>query len=674
MRTIALLLLLLPLACDQTPGGPEPTSVDPREGSSTQATSVDIIGHSFHIVARTSFDDEATSLNRTFHARLIGAQQTHELGAVTFVSSQRLTAEVPKGLLAGLYTLEVEDPRGQRGTLAGAFTVVGPDDLGVDGGPDGPRDAGLDAPPDQALEMDYPPDTVLPDFPLPDGLTADLPVPDLPLPDLPLLDLPVPDLPLPDVALPDVALPDMPLPDLPVPDLPLPDAGPAGGTVAQILAGDPFGDGTAFSFVFKYDGKVYLGPNKNGTGALRVNPDGTSPASIAFSFPADLNGNKTDNKAAAPYPSIGRAGCAKDTVECGPDNEDGRGAFAAGTLGGVEWLTIAGSKSGGDLEYVYMTSDKDATLDFRFVDLSSRLGGATKGSSAIHVFGDRLYLGFPDTGGSRPYLVVLKTTPPSPGLDVATDAEAENLDAEKMPGIGKSSGMSMIDSIGDLAGLLYVFNNGGCMRSTSATPASYDATPSDWAICTPSSATYTGKTSVTTSKVAEIEPADKAFPQVAAFQGRLYAGRNTTAGPQLWACDPGASPGCAPGEWTLVAPNTTGDLQLCQFNNPNNTHISLVVATAQHLYVGFDNAVDGLVVLRTSKAAAATAADFTGLAGCSGAAHPTSCAGLGGNGFGNASVNRRIFDAAGMTFAAKDYVYLTVGDGTVAVSVYRIFD
>jgi len=157
--------------------------------------------------------------------------------------------------------------------------------------------------------------------------------------------------------------------------------------VAQVLGGDPFGDGTAFSFVFKYDEMVYLGPNKNGTGALRVNPDGTSPTSIAFSFPADLNGHKTNNNAPPPYPGIGRTGCTKDTIQCGPDNEDGRGVFGAGTLGGNEWLVITGSRSGGYLDYVYMTGDKDTTLDFRYVDLSARLGGATMGSSAIHVGG-----------------------------------------------------------------------------------------------------------------------------------------------------------------------------------------------------------------------------------------------------------------------------------------------
>ena len=46
---------------------------------------------------------------------------------------------------------------------------------------------------------------------------------------------------------------------------------------------------------------------------------------------------------------------------------------------------------------------------------------------------------------------------------------------------------------------------------------------------------------------------------------------------------------CDPGDWSLIAANSSGDTQLSQFNNPNNTHISLLAATQTHLYVGFDN-------------------------------------------------------------------------------------
>ena len=50
--------------------------------------------------------------------------------------------------------------------------------------------------------------------------------------------------------------------------------------------------------------------------------------------------------------------------------------------------------------------------------------------------------------------------------------------------------------------------------------------PADWTIATPTAAAYTAKTSVTTLKVADLEPADKAWPMSAVFKGLLYLARS----------------------------------------------------------------------------------------------------------------------------------------------------
>jgi hypothetical protein len=467
---------------------------------------------------------------------------------------------------------------------------------------------------------------------------------------------------------------DAPLTDAGSKDAPVTDI--SGGGVVQHLLSDPFGDGTAFAFVFKYSGRIYLGPNKDGTGAVRVNADGSAATTISFSFAADTSGgNVSQNTATAPYTGIGFAGCAANTHQCGPDNEDGRGIFAAGSINGAEWLVMAGARTAGDLDYVYMTADTDSKLDMRYVDLAPEMGPQTRGSSSMHVLGNRVYLGFPDTGGKRPYLVALKVTPGAPGLDVSTTAEAENLGAHKMPKLGSSAAMSMIDSIADLNNRVYLFNNGGCMRATVAQPASYETKPSDWADCTPSNPKYSAKTAVTTSKVQGIEPADKTFSQVAVFKGRLYAGRNTTGGPQLWACDPttsGDNGQCEPGDWELVAANTKGDAALTQLDNVSNAKITLVASTPAHLYVGFDNA-QGAVLFRTAATAPAVAADFAGESGCTASAHPANCAGIGGNGLGQAS-NTRLFHAVAASFTGASYLYLTAGSGSGPVRVYRIPD
>jgi hypothetical protein len=336
---------------------------------------------------------------------------------------------------------------------------------------------------------------------------------------------------------------------------------------------------------------------------------------------------------------------------------------------------MAGARTGGDLDYVYMTADTDAKLDMRYVDLSPVMGPQTKGSSTLHVLGNRVYLGFPDTGGNRPYLVALKVTPPAPGLDVSSTNQAENLGAHKMPKIGLSAPMSMIDAMTDFNNRVYLFNNGGCIRATVAQPASYETKASDWADCTPSNATYSNKTAISTSKVQGIEPADKAFPQLAVYKGRLYAGRNTTVGPQLWVCDPattGDNGQCDPGDWKLVAANTKGTTGLTQLNTASNAKISLVASTPAHLYIGFDN-TQGVVLFRTAAAAPAVASDFSGDNGCKASTHPAGCAGLGGAGLGQTS-NTRLFHAQTASFAGASYLYLTAGSGSGPVRVFRIKD
>lgn len=451
-----------------------------------------------------------------------------------------------------------------------------------------------------------------------------------------------------------------------------PDA--TGGPQVTLLFSDPFADrSTAFAFVFEHRGKIYLGPNASGDGAVRFPPDGSLIERVGFALPADVEGNATRNEAPPPYPGIGRSGCVANSGQCGPDNENGRGIFTAGIIGGQPWLALVGGRTDGDLNYVYMSADIDATLDFHYVDLSTRLGPQTKGCSAAHFFNGRLYLGFPDTGVNRPYLTVIKTPPPqdAPGLDVLTAGQAEDLWATDMPGIGDSADPSMIDAIVDFNGSIYLFNNGGCMRSTTATPAPYDTNPADWTSCTPSAVEYGSQEAITASKVVDIEPADKAFPQAAVFHGRLIAGRNTAAGPQLWACAPASSGDtaqCDPEDWSLLAANSVGDATLSQFGNPANAKASLVVATVDHLYVGFDNPRDGIVVFRSDNPAARDAADFTGQAACSAGQHPSGCAGIGGNGVGSAA-NTRILDAMA---SSGDVVYLTTGDGVGNVSIYRI--
>ncbi|MGI5864528.1 MAG: hypothetical protein ACOX6T_21110 [Myxococcales bacterium] len=444
------------------------------------------------------------------------------------------------------------------------------------------------------------------------------------------------------------------------------------------LFDDPFGDGTSFAFVFTRAGKLYLGPDKNGAGAVRANLDGSAPESVAFAFARDSRGgNTSENAAAPPYPSLGSTGCAANTHACGPDNENGRGLFTSGSFASNEWLIAGGSKSVGGLDYVYMSVDHDALLDFAYVDLDATgLTGQTKSLSSACVHGDRVYLGFPDRSGNRPFLLALLRPPPSPGLDAVVGVDVLQLAADHMPDIGRAATLTMIDSMVAFGDRLYLFNNGGCARATTASPGPCSTNPGDWTRCTPAAPEWSAKTSVTVTDAADLTPADKAVPQVAVHQGRLYLARNTTTGPQLWACSPelsGDTTQCEPQDWSLIASNSTGDAQLSQFDNPNNAKIALLVSTGDALYVGFDNAVEGAVVFRSSLPAPAARSDFEGRAACAADAHPAACEGAGGNGLGDAR-NTRIFSGVGVSLSGSGHLYLTTGDGSGPVRVVRIDD
>ena len=184
------------------------------------------------------------------------------------------------------------------------------------------------------------------------------------------------------------------------------------------------------------------------------------------------------------------------------------------------------------------------------------------------------------------------------------------------------------------------------------------------------------------TKLTDLAPADRVVPQFATFGGRVFTGRNTTTGPQLWSCNPAATGDpaqCDPGDWSLIAPNSSscflilcsGDTKLTQFDDGALTSITMVVATSQYLYVGFDGS-NGIEVFRTANPAAATQADFEGTNGCNAALHNNNeCDGYGTAGLGNPS-DTRILDAKALTFGAQTSVWMTIGNGTTALELVTL--
>lgn len=455
---------------------------------------------------------------------------------------------------------------------------------------------------------------------------------------------------------------------------------PAGLTVTAdpidlglAISTDPFGDGTPFGFVAGYRDQIYLGPSATGTSALRFASAGAVPEQLSFTFARDTTSHKAANKSTAPFTSIGRTGCAHDTAACGPDNEDLRGLFTSVEISGTQWMIVTGAKaSSNDANYLYMTTDADAQLDFRYVDLQGMLSDEQSyGISALGAAGARLYIGL--TGGSadRSKVFALTTTPPAPGLD-ATSSDLVDMHLERLIGWAGSSDPASVDTIASTGDLVYVANPNAWVRADVASPSPVPSpclpplcTP-DWVTITPSAAAYAARASRVTPKTGELEPRDRAVPQIVTFGDRIYVARNTTAGPQLWSCRPTSS-ACDSGDWALVAPNSTGDALLTQFDDPSLTSVTMLVATPSFLYVGFDSA-NGLRILRTGDPAAATRADFEGAAGCPASDHPSTCDGYGGNGLGTPTLTR-IFDAKAITAGGTTSVWLTIGDGTSPLSL-----
>ncbi len=449
-----------------------------------------------------------------------------------------------------------------------------------------------------------------------------------------------------------------------------PDADPSALVEVLLLSSDPFGDGTAVSFIADYDDRLYLGPSANGTKLMRMYYDASNSDPVFMSFPkADAHENSQDG----PYLGIGFDGCAEN-LSCGPHNENLRGFFTSGIIAGREWLILGGAHSGADVDYIYMSETTGTgTAAMNFVDLAGLLGGSSEGISTVQVVDNHTYIGVTDTGSARPYLIDLAITPSGAGVeDPVEGTDVFDLIGKDVPGIGDDNGApnhAMVDSITEFGERLYAANRHGWTRSGNGLhPQVFGAVPGDYLRVTPDSDDYDDQKSVAPAVSGDILPADRAVPNMVEYKGQLFAARNTENGPQLWSCA-GTSSKCDSADWSLVAPNSPVEIQLTQFNNINNSAISLLEATPTHLYVGFDNAVNGVVLYRTDAAAPAQGSDFTGLDGC---AAGFSCAGLGGDGFGIPLTNTQFLDSESIDVGDGLFqIFALVGDTTSALNLYR---
>jgi hypothetical protein len=573
---------------------PRPAAVVPGSGYSAVATAITIVGDGFRV---EPYEDSGgrPAVDATFRAWLGGA----ELERVEWVSERELRARVPAGIAAGSLRLDVQDPRGARGSLEAAFTVI----------------AGL------------PP-----------------------------------------------------------------------GVEAGLVATDPFGDGTPFSFVFGYAGSVFLGPSGDGRGVIRCLPDGSGCASFALHFQRDVTGfvsatsttTSVHQNTCPDYATIGSAQPAGSPSWCDPDNpaatacfcgpnyESGRGLLDSFVLGDQEWLVAMGRSKKRELRYLYMTTDTASPLDFSYVDVTASIPSAlvaVEDVVSMAALNDRLYVGLQVDGAQgapRPRMITLVRTPTRPGLD-ATAADTLATTFANTP-MGEASGVgpsiSQVDALRGFEGRLFVANRRAVLVSTTGAPDLSADAATQFDDCTPLDPLAPGTGWAATSipsylEKVDVTPAQMGVTGLAEWQGRLYLARNTAAGvPEAWVFTPrhdalGQFLGCAAdrSDWRLVA---TG------FGDPGNAKVTALFASRSYLYVGFDNATSGLQLFRTAAIAPSGEADFRGRHGCTAPCEPVGTAG-----FGDAA-NTRFLDARAIGFGPVDQVWATVGGASRPVRVFRI--
>jgi hypothetical protein len=317
------------------------------------------------------------------------------------------------------------------------------------------------------------------------------------------------------------------------------------------------------------------------------------------------------------------------------------------------------------LNYIYYTSEFGKILNFYDMNLSSDLGANTEGVSAMAVSNGKLYIGYPDTGGNRPYFHKIVNLVEGP--TVPTDFI--NLEGDNLPRIGanalpykNTAGKVCIDSFGLYGSRLFLANggkaaqneDGGIVKTTVDDPLPANSNPGDWQDTTPTlhGEWYNGNNrhSLELSKTNKLTPADKAFPAMAEFNGKLYVIRNTvgsSGGPQLWRWD-GSS-------WVLVASNGSG---ITNMGDGGNTRATMLAANGDRLYIGYDNASTGVQVWRTGPGVTdpLSESDFEA---------------VDKNGFGDPAKNQVIYSVLSTPEGGVDYLWLLCGKPGGTLRVYR---
>ncbi|WP_002747739.1 Ig-like domain-containing protein [Leptospira mayottensis] len=502
------------------------------------------------------------------------------------------------------------------------------------------------------------------------------------------------------------------------------------------IAVDPFGDTSSFGYITNYNNKIYIGPNGGGNQAVRFNFDGTAPESVSFSFPGGFNNTANSRDGGIPVPrhvTIGHTTCTTNNADqatgCGPDNEDGRGVFTAGTLGGIPHLLIAGARSLTNFNFIYYTSDTDAGLDFKSIDTGGITGGQAMGASALSILNDRIYGGFAKKSAAASFnapdfgKISFNTADGVPEgghctvgspCAASTNTNGAYFSISWMPhfGGGTAAGdnnspnwarLVGVDSIFPFNGRIYAANggnnavghNGTIIRSNNGNPKACAGANNcaDWTEIGPrTNAKWHNGTSyfsLELTKTYDLIPADRAFAQFAEFNGNLYVTRtlcNTAEAALGFKASVANIAGCTNGTFN----NRKLQLWKCDPTNGGADALNSTTCEADEWSVVGDNGTGltnfgntnnhSMTMLVTNGSHLYMGFDNTAgvqiwrtKAGVTNpGANTSDWEQIGGSGLGDAANNTQIFSgtSANTTNGTK-YIYVSAGKGGIPMRIFR---
>jgi hypothetical protein len=443
---------------------------------------------------------------------------------------------------------------------------------------------------------------------------------------------------------------------------------------------DPFADGSIFTWSFVYSGKVYLGTNDHNNAAFRFDPDGLNSVLVTFNIESGYT------KACTSATGFGYAFAGETCAATeGFNNEYGVVGFNKGTITigttDYEVLMLGPLKDG--VTHGYYTQDVDTELNWIPFNFAGTGGGNTDSIQTTYAYGANMYLAASSAHSQQAPVVcrVPFTDPESDGvLNLGTPGDmalrARNyIGKQGTPdNYGGTSENVGVDAFISFNNVMYAANNGGVIYSSDYSSMSSEVRshpnafrPDDGDASEPTPTEETLVLPTGDPGLGKLSPGQHGVPKLLEYNGRLYmarnvastSARNTVIRGELWKCTPATTGGtttCEPGDWEKIISGTETDLP----SSGSGTAISLLQNNGTgKLYVGFDHA-SGVTVWRVAS---------TNPSATTGGLMTSVWTKQGATGLG--SSHTKLFSSATINDGTYDYIYLTAGDNSNAIKVYR---